>query len=509
MTSREADGARAHTAGFSFELQALLDAAVDAIVLTDHHGTIQVFNRSAERIFGYTAQEAIGRNVSILMDTTDGAQHDSYIRRYLESGVPHIIGIGREVRARRKDGSVFPAFLSVGQIPHTDPPRFVGFIQDITVRRQAIAAVQRERDRANQYLEAAQTILVAIDVKGRVERLNRKGAEILGWPEESLIGRSWVDTVIAPDDRAAFASLFESLLAGGAAEPRYGEFRIRTPAGEERLLALRCTAVSNAEGDITGALFSGDDITQRRRAEEEARQTQERMTHVTRLATMGEMAAGIAHEINQPLAAIATYCQACERLLERDDVDLDDVREALRQTAAQALRAGEIIRRLRSLVRNQDTERVPASINALIEELVALIETDARMHDVRVTFDLAPALPQVLVDRVQIQQVLLNLVRNAIEALQSLPSGRRDITVRTEAVGQEEIEITISDNGPGVDPAILDRMFHPFCTTKPSGTGLGLSISHTIVHAHKGTLSYRANVPNGACFIVRLPVLAE
>jgi len=160
-------------------------------------------------------------------------------------------------------------------------------------------------------------------------------------------------------------------------------------------------------------------------------------------------------------------------------------------------------------VRNQDTERVPASINALIEELVALIETDARMHDVRVTFDLAPALPQVLVDRVQIQQVLLNLVRNAIEALQSLPSGRRDITVRTEAVGQEEIEITISDNGPGVDPAILDRMFHPFCTTKPSGTGLGLSISHTIVHAHKGTLSYRANVPNGACFIVRLPVLAE
>ncbi len=505
MTSREADGARAHTAGFSFELQALLDAAVDAIVLTDHHGTIQVFNRSAERIFGYTAQEAIGRNVSILMDTTDGAQHDSYIRRYLESGVPHIIGIGREVRARRKDGSVFPAFLSVGQIPHTDPPRFVGFIQDITVRRQAIAAVQRERDRANQYLEAAQTILVAIDVKGRVERLNRKGAEILGWPEESLIGRSWVDTVIAPDDRAAFASLFESLLAGGAAEPRYGEFRIRTPAGEERLLALRCTAVSNAEGDITGALFSGDDITQRRRAEEEARQTQERMTHVTRLATMGEMAAGIAHELNQPLAAITTFAQAAARMLDHDGADLQDLREALDQIASQALRAGEIIRRLRSLVRNRESECESADLNKLIGELQSLIQVDARMHDVRVHMQLAESLPPVCVDPIQIQQVILNLLRNAIEAFEGVTGGAREITIRTAVLDDGDVELSVSDTGPGVAPEIADRMFHPFCTTKPNGTGLGLAISHTIIEAHHGVLGYRPRLPSGACFYFRLP----
>lgn len=498
--------ARANLPGYSFELQALLDAAVDAVVLIDHRGVIEVFNRSAERLFGYTAAEAIGRNVSILMTEPDSHSHDRYIKRYLESGVPHIIGIGREVTVRRKDGSTFPALLSVGEIPHSSPPRFVGFIQDITVRRQAIAATQRERDRANQYLEAAETMLVAIDLDGRIKRLNRKASEILGWSESSLMGMNWIDAVIAEADQPAARAQFERLISDPAAEPQHCECRARTARGDERILAIRCTAVRSTEGEVTGVLCSGEDITERKRAEEEARHTQERMTHVTRLATMGEMAAGVAHELNQPLAAITTFAQASIRLLDQGNAALEDIRDALQQIAAQALRAGEIIRRLRALVRNKQSECEPADINKLITELQSLISTDARMNDARVILDLAADLPQVNVDGIQIQQVVLNLLRNAIESVTTLNQGQREITIRT-CLANGEVEVSVCDTGPGVSPSILDRLFHPFCTTKPNGTGLGLAISRTIIEAHRGTLGYRPNSPSGACFFFSLPTL--
>jgi two-component system, LuxR family, sensor kinase FixL len=180
----------------SFELQALLDATVDAVMLIDSRGRLEVYNRSAERLFGYSAAEVLGRNVSILMTDVDRTQHDAYMERYHRTGVPHIIGSGREVDARRKDGSVFPAFLSVGRITNAEPPRYVGFIQDLTLRQQALAAVVRERDRANQYLEAAQTILVALDPERRVTLINRKGCEILGCAENALLGNDWFQSVV-------------------------------------------------------------------------------------------------------------------------------------------------------------------------------------------------------------------------------------------------------------------------------------------------------------------------
>jgi two-component system sensor kinase FixL len=227
--------------------------------------------------------------------------------------------------------------------------------------------------------------------------------------------------------------------------------------------------------------------------------------HVSRLATIGEMAAGVAHELNQPLTAITTYAQACARLLERAEPSLDDVRDALQQIASQAIRAGGIIRRLRSLVRNTEVEKRPTDINALIGELRELMETDARIHGVLFRFDLAPDLAPVSVDGVQIQHVLLNLLRNALEALDAGESARGEIVVRTAVAGDGDIELSVSDSGPGVAPDAVDRIFDPFFTTKASGTGLGLAISATILRLHGGTLSYRPACPAGACFVARLP----
>jgi len=359
----------------SDELQALLDASVDGIVIIDHRGGIESFNRAAERLFGYGAKELLGRSVNTLMTERDAKAHDNYLARYLSTGVAHIVGTGREVTARRKDGSTFPVWLSVGVVESQGAPRFVGFVQDLTLRRQS---------------------------------------------------------------------------------------------------------------------------------EDQARRLQERLWHVSRLATVGEMASGIAHELNQPLAAIANYAQACDRLLAHPSENLDDVREALKEITGQAVRAGDIIRRMRSLTRHHDAPRERADVNALISELTELVEADARHQDVRYSLRLGAGLPEVEVHRTQIQQVILNLVRNAIEALAETAAGLREVIVRT-AEADGHVEISISDSGPGLSPSIAPRLFEPFCTSKPAGTGLGLAISRTIVGQHGGTLDYRANTPRGACFTLRIP----
>jgi two-component system sensor kinase FixL len=360
----------------SFELQALLDAAVDGIVVIDHRGTIQSFNRAAERLFGYGSQEVMGRNVSVLMTDENRDTHDGFLARYVQSRIPSIIGKGREVNAKRKDGTVFPALLAVGVVPESEPPRFVGFIHDNSAQRQS---------------------------------------------------------------------------------------------------------------------------------ETEAHRLQERLMHVSRLATVGEMASGIAHELNQPLAAIATFAHACDRLLGMSDPDVEEVRTALRQIADQAVRAGDIIRRLRSLAKTEQMARTPADVNTVVEELTELIRADAKAHGVDYHHHLAPDLPEVVLDRSQIQQVVMNLVHNALEALALGQLDAREVIVTTSATPEGDVEIAVCDNGVGIHPSVKTRMFDPFCSTKPTGTGLGLPISRTIVRAHGGTLEYEPNLPTGACFKVRLP----
>jgi len=381
----------------SREIQALLDAAVDAVVMIDHRGTISVFNRSAERLFGYSAEEMVGRNVSALMPAPWREEHDGYLERYARTGIPHIIGVGREVEGLRKDGSRFPAFLSVGRVADSDPPRFVGFVRDVTTERLALASIQAERDHA-----------------------------------------------------------------------------------------------------VT-----------RRREEQEARRLQERLTHVSRMATMGEMAAGIAHELNQPLSAIATYARACERFLKSAQPDLPETLSALSEISLEALRAGDMIRRLRQLVSSHPSEQEPTQMNELLRDLAVLMQADARVHRTQIEFDLQPTLPLMRADRTQLQQMVLSLVRNAIEALAEAGVSGRKVVVSTTRLPDMRIELCVCDNGPGVAASMVDRLFMPFVTTKATGTGLGLAISQTIAQAHGGTLAYRANEPTGACFYARFNPVEE
>jgi two-component system, LuxR family, sensor kinase FixL len=236
---------------------------------------------------------------------------------------------------------------------------------------------------------------------------------------------------------------------------------------------------------------------------------QDRLMHVSRLATVGEMSTAIAHEINQPLCAVANYAHACARLLRLPEPDIAKIVDSLQEIVSQALRAGDIIRRLRSLAPPQEAQREPADINVVVGELTDLLQSDARHHEVRLRLELGAGLPQVQVDRPQIQQLVLNLVRDAVEALAEAPTACRDVVVRTAVASGGDVELCVCDTGPGVSSMIAPHLFEPFCTTKPAGTGLGLAISRTIAAANRGTLNYRPNFPTGACFALSLPASNE
>jgi len=228
---------------------------------------------------------------------------------------------------------------------------------------------------------------------------------------------------------------------------------------------------------------------------------------VARLATVGEMVAGVAHEINQPLTAITSYARACERYLAMAQPDLQEAGDAVREIAAEGMRAGEIIHRLRRMVRLDSSDtHARVDVNAAIEELRSLLESDAHAHDVRIQIELAPDLPAITGNNLQLQQVVLNLVRNAFEALLDSPPDSRQVTVRTTAAAGGWLEIQVDDNGPGIAPHIADTLFEPFSTTKRTGTGLGLPMSRTIVQSHGGNIHAQPSEKNGTRFVVRLPV---
>lgn len=487
--------------------RSLLAATADAVMVIDDRGRIELFNSAAEGLFGYTAAEVLGRNVSLLMPDPDRGAHDQYMQRYMQTGERRVIGIGREVVARRSDGSTFPVHLAIGEIAGVGPRRFVGQLHDITQRRVAIDALQRERDRARQYLEIAQVALLVLDSANRVQLVNRRGCEMLQQAETELVDRDWLAVAIADEDRAAVRerlnTLRNSVVSGG--NVTYHEYEILTKGGERRLIAWRVASLETDSGGDQSLLLSGDDITSRREADETARRAADRMNEVARLASLGEMAGGIAHEINQPLTAISNYAQASLRLLAAPETDLGDVRGALEQVSRQALRAGDIIRRLRNLLRKQEAFQESVHIEELVADVIGFCSGDARLNEIRIRCHAQDGLPAIMVDKVQIQQVLFNLLRNAMEAVMVNVSGNRRVDIQCYR-DADSVQILVRDNGAGVPADFVSRMFTPLQTTKSTGTGLGLAISKTIVNAHQGDLRYRPDLGPGACFEVRLPL---
>jgi two-component system sensor kinase FixL len=355
---------------------AILAAAVDGIIVIDGAGTVMVYSPSCERIFGYAADVVLGCNVKMLMPEPYHDEHDGYLEHYLATGEKKIIGIGREVSGRRKDGSEFPMELSVGEYRTGDLRGFVGIVRDVTQRTEAMHELDELRD----------------------------------------------------------------------------EFH-----------------------------------------------------HALRGVAMNQLASVLAHELNQPLTAVINYAEACTALIESGRPGaLESVAQYLERAAEQANRAGEIIRRLREFTKKGDTDRNVEDLNRTVRDACVLGLAGISSAGVEIVFDLAEPIAPVLVDRIQIQQVITNLLRNGIEAMAE--NGRGVLTVATRPLSDKFVEVSVSDTGTGLPGDVASNLFKPFTTSKPSGMGLGLSICQSIVEAHGGKIEVRTTGPAGTTLRFNLPV---
>jgi C4-dicarboxylate-specific signal transduction histidine kinase len=280
-------------------------------------------------------------------------------------------------------------------------------------------------------------------------------------------------------------------------------------AGSGKWLLLSTHPIPDAAGNVTGAIHVTRDITEAKRAEGELLRQRAELAHVARVSTMGELAASMAHELNQPLGAILANAEAAELFLQQDPPALDDLRVILVDIRKDDERAGEVIRRMHALLRKRELKRLPIAINALVDEVLQLVSGDAALRGVSLTADLGPALPHVSGDRVHLLQVLLNLILNGMDALAAQPRERRRISVRTRLGAEGQVEVGVTDWGHGIEPSNLPRLFEPFYTTKPNGMGMGLPVSKTIIDAHKGRIWAENHVAGGAVFRIALPVARE
>jgi two-component system, LuxR family, sensor kinase FixL len=367
------------TAAREAHLKSILDTVPDAMIVIDERGIMQSFSAAAERLFGYSATEAIGKNIKMMMPSPYRENHDAYMDRYLRTGERRIIGIGRVVVGERKGGSTFPMELAVGEMRSGEKRYFTGFIRDLTERQKTEARLQ---------------------------------------------------------------------------------------------------------------------------------ELQSELVHISRLTAMGEMASTLAHELNQPLSAIANYMKGSRRLLEQSSDERSEmIRQAMDSAAEQAMRAGQIIRRLRDFVARGESERRVESVSKLVEEASALALVGIKDQGIHVRFQLSRSNDLALADKVQIQQVLLNLIRNAIEAMHD--SNRRDLLISTAPTDDNMLMISVADTGPGIAPEISSQLFRPFVTTKRHGMGVGLSICRTIIEAHGGRIWIEPNPGGGTIFRFTVRAVTE
>jgi two-component system sensor kinase FixL len=487
----------------SARLETILDTVVDGIIIIDSAGIIQTYNKACERIFGYTAAEAIGQNVKMLMPSPDRERHDGYIANYLRTGRAKIIGIGREVVGQRKDGTTFPMELAIGQIREDEDHAFVGLVRDISAPKRAVADLHERELRLRSILDTAPDAIVVIDETGIIESFSSAAVRLFGYTAEEIVGQNV--SVLMP---SPYRDEHDNYLR------RYLE------TGERRIIGIGRIVVGQRKDGTTfpmelaigevrlqqRRLFTGfiRDLTERQHAERRLQELQAQLAHVSRASAMTVMASAFAHELGQPLGAAMNYLNAVRRMI-GDSCAPNAARmlEGTTRAAAEVARAGDIIHRIRDLIQRGRTERSWEHIGKLVEESAGLALVGAAEKGVRIWFNIDSDLAPALVDRMQIQQVVTNLIRNAVEAMTD--STQRELTISAVALSGGGVQVAVGDTGPGIAPEIAERMFTPFTTTKSSGMGVGLSICRSIINAHGGELQVHSSPGSGATFRFTLP----
>jgi PAS domain S-box-containing protein len=484
-------------------LNAWFEQAPEAVAVLSADDRIIRVNREFTRLFGYGPDEVLKRSIhDLIVPEALVESSREYTRQLAEGGRVEV-----ETVRRRKDGSeVDVSFLAVPvTTPSGEPPQKFAIHRDITERKRAEDRLRESEARFQAMADTAPVLIWMTGTDALCNYFNKPWCEFTGRTMDQEVGMGWLEGV-HPDDVQGCFDRF--LPAFHARKPFRMEYRLRRADGEYRWVTESGIPRYTVAGEFAGYIGSNIDVTDLKVAVEERerlRQLQGELAHINRVTTMGELAASIAHEIKQPISAAETNATACLRWLARDQPDIEEAREAVSRIIQCVSRAVEIINRIRMLFQKGEPERAWVDANEVIREMVGLLRSEAVRRAISIHTDLAPELPGIRADRVQLQQVLLNLMVNGFDAIAER-NAERDLTIRSDRTGDDQVLISVSDTGTGLPPERADKVFDAFFTTKPQGTGMGLSISRSIVESHGGRLWAIGNPDRGATFQFTLPI---
>lgn len=485
------------------ELQIILDHVPAFIIFKNDQNVILRVNKKAADSAGTTAEAMAGKPTSLFYP--EYAEH--YYQDDLEvirAGLPKLGIIEQTTTPEGKkiwiETNKIPIHIHAG-----NATELLVVALDITQHKQTELALQRQKALFEAVFADIPDALLIADLDRKIVMANPGTLRVFGYQPSELVGQSALSLYANDEDFGRQGQLRFNKTAEENLQPYIIQYRRRN--GEIFCGESVGTVIEGPDGKPTGYLGLIRDVTDRIEKEREARELQEKLAHVARVGLMGEMAAGIAHEINQPLSAIANYAQACRRMFTANPTS-PKLPRALEQITEQALRAGEIIHKLRTFVKQGEGTRESVDCNELVREVAKFCEMETRLNNLPLCLKLADALPPISADPVQIQQVILNLIHNSMDASKTLQLSKPEINIRTWHA-QDAVFVAVEDNGEGVPEATIEEIFSTFFTTKSSGLGMGLSICSTIIKAHGGELNYKPNPSGGSIFYFSLPVYGD
>jgi len=476
----------------------LAEHATAMISLHDSQGCFTYLSPACQRLLGYHADELVGKMPRAIAHPDDrAAVINDMVRLRATSGADVVLST---FRARHKDGH----YVWLESVSRNDGQEIVVVWRDISGRLDTEQRLRLVQSAVDQVQESVVITDTKLEHPGpHIVYVNPAFTAMSGYQPDEVYGLSPRVLQGAQTDRAVIDRLRSTLRRGESFTGQTTNYR---KDGSTYVVELNINPLRDVDGRIVNWVAIQRDVTARHEAEGLKRAHREELAHVTRLSTMGEMASGLAHEINQPLTAISNYMNGGLQRVREDRISKQDLLAMMGRVADQAERAGQIIRRLRAFVSKRGTHRMRHQINFLVHDTVALLEANLKENQTTVQYDLAPNLPSLYVDGIQIEQVLLNLLRNAMDAMSDVEPQKRRVTLKTHLDKDGQVHVGVFDVGTGLSEAQLDHLFDPFFTTKENGMGMGLTISHSIVEAHGGRLWASANSPRGSHFHIVLPV---
>jgi PAS domain S-box-containing protein len=480
------------------ELNQFFNITLDLLCIATTDGYFVRLNPTWERILGYTREELMARPFFDFIHPDDVDKTREAVSTL--SSQQKLTSF--ENRYRCKDGTYRGLEWSsapAGKLIYTAA-------RDVTERKQAEQALQNSEEKFRQFFKNTPDYCYIISTEGNILHINEAALKTLRYKREELVGQP-LARIYAPESLAKMEDLFTQWKESG--QIRDEEMVIVTRKGERRVVILNVGVVKDKDGMILHSTSVQTDITERKRAEQEALDARRELTRMERLSRMGELSASLSHELNQPLTAILSNARAALRFLQTGKLNPGELEEILQDIVKDDKRAGDIIRNLRAMVKPDEGEQELTSINDVLHETVALFRSEAIIRNVRIKMDLADALPLLHINKVQIQQVLINLMMNATESMTENDSAEKVIVLQTAASGEGVVKVAVRDFGSGIEEQELRRIFEPFFTTKRSGLGMGLSLSRSIIESHGGHIWAENNPDKGITFYFDLPAITD